>query len=486
MVEKVKATKETRPVPGRTSSKTSKVKSEKTRKVRKKRIERDSSSSEYESDFSDSLKLASATPSEPKCTEKDEKALESNQITAPQPKQEAKKEASTTQSDADEEAPQELNILKDTPLSMLWGDAKNDYACRREFVWDDNVFTDSEDVNLDRLASLYVDEPPSRGRRNVRTVQHSQLRQSFLSGATLDPHLMVECAQYADPTVSNDKRPQQPFSVRIHPDVAFVCDLHAHMAMCEIIGYFGGKYDAETNTVFIHAAFPCRSMQIEGDDGSTDVEMDPVSELEVRQLIEKSNLEVVGWYHSHPTFAPDPSIRDIENQAAHQELFQMNSHNHPFVGLIVGTYDSKRTDPVGLFRYFHVKGEKMTGKTKTPPMYFPFELTTITRKYKARAIQAVQAVKPTNELVPQHACLHRLRNEYGASILGCVEQVVRLLEYYRAFPRRTKWSQSWQKTNKGQKLRLSLLHYVEALDIPKDIQTAFVEDIFQYLQSAWQ
>ena len=26
----------------------------------------------------------------------------------------------------------------------------------------------------------------------------------------------------------------------------------------------------------------------------------------------------VGWYHSHPTFVPDPSVRDIENQSVYQ------------------------------------------------------------------------------------------------------------------------------------------------------------------------
>ncbi|KDO31486.1 hypothetical protein SPRG_04101 [Saprolegnia parasitica CBS 223.65] len=368
----------------------------------------------------------------------------------------------------------DVNALT-TPLSMLWNDpATTTYACRREFVWDHTVFTDSEDVDV----RPFADEPPTRGRRNVRSVQHSQLRQNFLAGNALDPHMMVECAQYAAPHATHDKRPQQPFRVCVHPDVAFVCDLHAHLAMCEIIGYFGGKFDRDANVVYIHAAFPCRSMQIEGDDGATDVEMDPASELEVRQLIEESHLDVVGWYHSHPTFAPDPSIRDIENQASHQELFNEMAHAHPFVGLIVGTYDAKRADPIGLFRYFHVRGEKINGRSKAPLMYFPFELSATTRRYKPRS-HAADGTPSSLDV------LQRLRTGYGESIRGCVEQVIRLLEYYKSFPRRTRWAHAWQRTTKGEKLRRSLLHHVQAIDVAPSQQPAFVEDILTHVLASW-
>jgi len=36
------------------------------------------------------------------------------------------------------------------------------------------------------------------------------------------------------------------------------------------------------------------------------------------QVIAKNNMQVVGWYHSHPTFHPDPSLIDIENQYNYQ------------------------------------------------------------------------------------------------------------------------------------------------------------------------
>lgn len=46
--------------------------------------------------------------------------------------------------------------------------------------------------------------------------------------------------------------------------------------------------------------------------------MDPVSEMAAREVFEQKGLHVVGWYHSHPTFEPEPSIRDIENQTSYQ------------------------------------------------------------------------------------------------------------------------------------------------------------------------
>ena len=91
----------------------------------------------------------------------------------------------------------------------------------------------------------------------------------------------------------------------MHPDVAFLCDVHAHLADAEIIGLLGGRWDAAQRVVYVQAPFPCRASPRD-DDGATDVEMDPVSEFQVREVIRAQDLEVVGWYHSHPRFAAEP------------------------------------------------------------------------------------------------------------------------------------------------------------------------------------
>lgn len=98
--------------------------------------------------------------------------------------------------------------------------------------------------------------------------------------------------------------------------------------------------------------------------------MDAVSQVMARDYIATHGMNVVGWYHSHPTFQPDPSVTDIENQGNYQRLFvsnnnQDNEHTNrgrsggrgdddggdsgkssgqecpPFVGLIIGTWDGK-------------------------------------------------------------------------------------------------------------------------------------------------
>ncbi|CAK4269839.1 unnamed protein product [Aphanomyces euteiches] len=294
-----------------------------------------------------------------------------------------------------------------SPLSVIWQGESKSHRCQTQFVWDNSVFKDSRTTS-DVVAILepLESDQPTRGKRIVRSVQHSQIRQNLMMG-NLDPHTMVECVQYSKDGKSQaeSKTPVQPYEVRVHPDAVFVCDLHSHLAVCEIIGFLGGRYDEKLNTMFIHAAFPCRSLMIDGDDGSTDVEMDPESEIELRELIRKSNLDVVGWYHSHPSFAPDPSVRDIENQSNYQQLFQRDTaqetSREPFVGLIVGTYDPKRTVPPGLFRFFHVRGEKSGTGQRGPLVYLPYELNVTTRQFINKSSVNIESTASHGESHPQ-------------------------------------------------------------------------------------
>ena len=47
-----------------------------------------------------------------------------------------------------------------------------------------------------------------------------------------------------------------------------------------------------------------------------------VSQTQGSESILAQGQSVVGWYHSHPTFAPNPSIRDMETQ----EKFQVTDN----------------------------------------------------------------------------------------------------------------------------------------------------------------
>ena len=67
----------------------------------------------------------------------------------------------------------------------------------------------------------------------------------------------------------------------------------------------------------------------------------------------------MGWYHSHPTFATQPSLRDCENQSNYQRLFALSDSEEktrvPFVGAIVGPY--RGADPVAEMTWFHVDAD---------------------------------------------------------------------------------------------------------------------------------
>jgi hypothetical protein len=162
--------------------------------------------------------------------------------------------------------------------------------------------------------------------------------------------------------------------------VLFLCDFHAHLADTEIIGFLAGTWNAATSSMCVRAAFPCRAMPIDGD-AHVNVEMDPVSATQVlcllapclvttscpllpcthgafpsrsmsvcasrlvpaqaQQRISDCNLRLIGWYHSHPNFRPDPSVRDISNQCQYQDLCKdVVADKNPFIGIIVSPYDA--------------------------------------------------------------------------------------------------------------------------------------------------
>ena len=117
---------------------------------------------------------------------------------------------------------------------------------------------------------------------------------------------------------------------------------------CSFIKLWDNRFAVSTeHCLHVQVKFPCKSTSRE-DAGLTDVEMDPFSQVDAVKPITGHGMTVVGWYHSHPRFQPDPSITDIQNQSNYQRLYQseffesQSSHICPFVGLIIGTYDGKQ------------------------------------------------------------------------------------------------------------------------------------------------
>ncbi|KAI9596703.1 hypothetical protein BDF19DRAFT_22304 [Syncephalis fuscata] len=164
-----------------------------------------------------------------------------------------------------------------------------------------------------------------------------------------DPFMLV-------PLQAFDEETAAPFSIHVVPSAMTIMDLHAHLLRTEVIGLLGGSFDAESNEIRVLTAFPCRG-------ASTDFqcEMDPESEIMARIEFAERGLTVVGWYHSHPTFEPTPSIRDIENQVNYQTLFRHDSGQEPFVGVIVNPYDRDRMANQSKMRFFMAGPEYADG-----------------------------------------------------------------------------------------------------------------------------
>jgi proteasome lid subunit RPN8/RPN11 len=102
----------------------------------------------------------------------------------------------------------------------------------------------------------------------------------------------------------------------------------------------------------VQFAVPCTSTE-RVDDGSTDVELDPEAAILAEEQILQRGLHLVGWYHTHPKFKAEPSVTDISNHHAQQNMF-----DHPFVGLIVSTFDAGAVKVRASHRWFHTMNHK--------------------------------------------------------------------------------------------------------------------------------
>ena len=174
---------------------------------------------------------------------------------------------------------------------------------------------------------------------------------------------MLTCGSFVDGEPGSGLPGSQPFSVTVEPAVLAVLDFHAHLLSSEIIGFLGGEWDSARRRLHVKEAFPCRALAQE----TIHVELDPLAEVEVRAAIEERNMRVVGWYHSHPTFVPQPSMRDVQNQNNYQTLFIDQASNlMPFIGVIVSPFDARTPSPSSPITIFYVDRSGTSASSGTP------------------------------------------------------------------------------------------------------------------------
>lgn len=78
---------------------------------------------------------------------------------------------------------------------------------------------------------------------------------------------------------------------------------------------------------------PCRT----SNQSAVDCEMCPMSQVEQSNKLLDEGCELLGWFHSHPSFPPMPSRTDLNTQAELQ--FQFAPNNKQFIGFILSCVD---------------------------------------------------------------------------------------------------------------------------------------------------
>jgi proteasome lid subunit RPN8/RPN11 len=306
------------------------------------------------------------------------------------------------------------------------------------------------------------------GKRSSRRAQTNRKTSSMaaeLSSGNLDCHTLLMCEEYGQ-----GGQGPQPFAVKMHPTAAFLCDLHAHLSESEIIGLLGGRWDEQGKCLYIHMPFPCRATERE-DDGSTDVEMESTSQVEAARLVSESGLVVVGWYHSHPTFQPEPSVTDIENQANFQNMFKDAA---PCVGLIVGTHGESPTDYVSHFNFFHVPD---VGRVNLP-LRLRAHVLSCTPSYQDEAAYSATGLSECKEMLSR-LCQLDLERRNRQNELRVQAGMLPSTTNPRKVPRRCKSAlmSDTSEAGKGEGLPKSLQFIVEVGDLPQ----AGMERLFQDL-----
>ncbi|XP_067622407.1 MPN domain-containing protein CG4751 isoform X2 [Eurosta solidaginis] len=99
----------------------------------------------------------------------------------------------------------------------------------------------------------------------------------------------------------------QPFQVEFNSSTLFLADFHCHLTTKEVCGYFGGHWDTNSHTLTINKAYPCRNTYF-------DSQLALEEEHKIKGMLLKDQLLLVGWYHSHPKFQAEPSLRDCDAQ----------------------------------------------------------------------------------------------------------------------------------------------------------------------------
>lgn len=260
-------------------------------------------------------------------------------------------------------------------------------------------------------------------------IKHSKLKE--ISG-DIHPNALIECEDF-----DQNSGKSQPFFVTVSTNCLLLINFHCHLTHGEVVGYLGGKWDQEKQCLIILQAFPCKCVL---GDRQTAI----VTEEQIRQDMLKQNLFKVGWYHSHPTSPPEPTLRDIEHQLQYQMKF---SAKNPMLGLICSP--SHEADSV-------VTESRINAFWVAPTME--------------------QVVAPNSCLgVPMRFAFSELQDQTISPELN--QELLWLVDYYAMSPDLINFNRPWQ----GNANYLERLRYAVMTKLPKDRNAVVLMQIIQKL-----
>ncbi|XP_072275456.1 deubiquitinase MYSM1 [Pyxicephalus adspersus] len=219
-------------------------------------------------------------------------------------------------------------LVKDTLEAYELAHRLQTMRTRRRRVRDPwGNWCDARDLEGQTFEHLSAEELAQR-RERMKSLKCS--KGSRPPKSAFDPFQLIPCLNFTE-------EKQAPFRVMISAEAMLILDLHSHVSLAEVIGLLGGRYLEEDRIVEIWAAEPCNSLST-----GLQCEMDPVSQTQASEALSLRGYSVIGWYHSHPAFDPNPSIRDIDTQAKYQSYFSRGGAK--FLGMIISPYN--RSNPL--------------------------------------------------------------------------------------------------------------------------------------------
>ncbi|XP_042532760.1 deubiquitinase MYSM1 isoform X1 [Dipodomys spectabilis] len=220
---------------------------------------------------------------------------------------------------------------KDTVEAYQLAQRLQSMRARRRRVRDPwGNWCDAKDLEGQTFEHLSAEEFAKR-REEEKCKSTKSSKASRPTKSSFDPFQLIPCNFFSE-------EKQEPFQVKVASEALLIMDLHAHVSMAEVIGLLGGRYLEADKVVEVCAAEPCNSLST-----GLQCEMDPVSQTQASETLAVRGYSVIGWYHSHPAFDPNPSLRDIDTQAKYQSYFSRGGAK--FIGMIVSPYNGNNPLP---------------------------------------------------------------------------------------------------------------------------------------------